>query len=317
MRAFLFLLSHRGRCLSLFGRRSLASRDLKGVAEVIRDGAKVVVMLGAGASVSSGLPDFRSPGTGLYENLQAYGLPYPEAVFELDYFRQNPEPFYELARSLWPGSRPPTPTHLFVRLLDDKRQLVRCYTQNIDSLESAAGLSTDAVVAAHGNFDSATCIDNGRDVDASELRAALFAGNEAMRRLNARYGGLVKSDIVFFGEPLPDRFFATLQRDFLAADLLLVVGTSLRVYPFASLIDLVAPTTPRLLVNRDRVGENLPFKNTVASGFDFSENATLPRDVFYRGDADDAAFALADFIGWREDLDALVHQFSAEAAADY
>ena len=73
------------------------TRDADGVAALLKDGAKCVVMLGAGASVAAGLPDFRTPGTGLYDTLEISGLPYPEAVFELDFFRTNPQPFYELA----------------------------------------------------------------------------------------------------------------------------------------------------------------------------------------------------------------------------
>ena len=63
----------------------------------------VIVVLGAGASVSAGIPDFRSPGTGLYDRLQKYRLPYPEAIFDLDYYKDRPEPFVELCQSIWPG----------------------------------------------------------------------------------------------------------------------------------------------------------------------------------------------------------------------
>jgi hypothetical protein len=76
---------------------------LEEVVKLIQDGAKVLVMAGAGLSVSAGIPDFRTPGTGLYDNLAKYQLPYPTAIFELSYFKQNPEPFYLLAREMFPG----------------------------------------------------------------------------------------------------------------------------------------------------------------------------------------------------------------------
>ena len=275
----------------------LPSRDLQGVASMLREGAQCVVMLGAGASVAAGLPDFRTPGTGLYDSLEGYGLPYPEAVFELDFFKENPAPFYKLARALWPGRESrPTLAHDFVRLLADRGQLIRCYTQNIDSLEREAGVPADRVVAAHGNFDSATCVDTGLKVDVGEFEAALFGDD--MAAFNEKHGGLCKSDIVFFGEALPGRFFETLKPDFDAAELLLVVGTSLEVHPFASLVDLGA--MPRALINREKVGEMLPSRLSRGGdyGFDFSENATVPRDVFLQGDADDTVAALMDAAGW-------------------
>lgn len=287
----------------MFERPNLKSRDLDGVAEVLRSGAKCVVMLGAGASTSAGLPDFRSKGSGLYENLEQFDLPSPESIFDIEYFRSHPEPFYELSKSLWPGRVCPTPVHVFVRLLHQNNQLIRCYTQNIDSLETDAGVPSELVVAAHGNFDSATCVDTGAAVDVDELRRALF--NDEMKQLNEKYGGLVKSDIVFFGEPLPDRFFECVYRDLPFAQLLLVVGTSLQVYPFASLIDFVTPATPRCLINRDRVGEYYSANEygIATSGFDFRDDASNPRDVFYQGDADSAAYMLADRLGWRQDLE--------------
>merc|ERR1712185_460073 len=88
----------------------LSSFDLRGVADYIvsHDCRNIVVMCGAGISVSAGIPDFRTPGTGLYDNLQKYDLPFAEAVFDIDYFKRNPVPFYHLARELFPGTFAPT-----------------------------------------------------------------------------------------------------------------------------------------------------------------------------------------------------------------
>ena len=102
------------------------------VAELVRSGQcrRIVVLTGAGVSVSAGIPDFRTPGTGLYDNLQEYGLPFAEAVFDLNFFRSDPAPFYRLCQELWPGRYAPTPTHRFIKLLEQKQLLVRRYTQN-------------------------------------------------------------------------------------------------------------------------------------------------------------------------------------------
>ncbi|CAK0894708.1 unnamed protein product [Prorocentrum cordatum] len=115
-----------------------AVRDLNDIQD------SVVVVCGAGISVSAGIPDFRSKGTGLYDNLQKYNLPSPQAVFTLDFFQQDPLPFFHLAREIYPGKYAPTSAHAFLRLLQEKRVLRRCYTQNIDTLERMAGVEAGA-----------------------------------------------------------------------------------------------------------------------------------------------------------------------------
>ncbi len=142
----------------------LDSLDLDGIVSYIKSGKakKIVTMAGAGISTSAGIPDFRSPGTGLYDNLQEYNLPDPQAVFDISFFRGNPAPFYKLAKSLYPEESKfkPTPCHHFIKLLADKGLLLRHYTQNIDTLERLAGLSDELLIEAHGTFHSAHCTDN-------------------------------------------------------------------------------------------------------------------------------------------------------------
>ena len=77
----------------------------------------------------------RTPGTGLYDNLRQYNIPDPEAIFDVDFFQQNPRPFYALAKELYPGKFRPNYVHYFLCLLHEKGVLSRVYTQNIDGLE--------------------------------------------------------------------------------------------------------------------------------------------------------------------------------------
>ena len=114
-------------------------------------------MTGAGISVSAGIPDFRSPKTGVYDNLKEYNLPYPEALFELKYFNQNPEAFYRFAQHFDLTKYNATPTHYFIKLLNDKGILHRNLTQNIDNLEEKTGLDMKKVVQAHGANRGAKC----------------------------------------------------------------------------------------------------------------------------------------------------------------
>lgn len=286
--------------------------DMAGVARLLGSllHPSVIVMVGAGMSVSAGIPDFRTPGTGLYDNLQEYGLPFAEAVFDLNFFRSDPAPFYRLCQELWPGRYTPTPTHRFIKLLEQKELLVRCYTQNIDSLESAAGLPKDKVVAAHGNFDTASVVtgpSSGARVPIDEVRVAVALGEPGWREMVRRHEGLVKPDIVFFGEQLPPRFIQCLQADFAECDLLLVLGTSLVVQPFASLVDRPPPGTPRLLINRERVGVG---DGLFGGGFQFDEPGTADR--FFQGDSDDAVAQLVDACGWRAEFDALAAESAVE-----
>jgi len=214
-------------------------------------------MTGAGISVSAGIPDFRSPGTGLYDNLQKYKLPTPEAIFHIDYLRKHPRAFFTLAKELFPGAYSPTASHFFAKLLADKGCLLRCYTQNIDGLEILAGVEPELLVQAHGGFQNSHCIDCGKEHSTEFVRDAVMKEDIPLCQ-DGSCGGIVKPDVVFFGESLPERFFRLVKEDFEQCDLLIVMGTSLKVHPFAGLISKVKQHVPRLLMNNERVGESEP-----------------------------------------------------------
>mmetsp|Transcript_20067 Transcript_20067/g.37296 ORF Transcript_20067/g.37296 Transcript_20067/m.37296 type:complete len:623 (-) Transcript_20067:13-1881(-) len=275
---------------------------------------KVLVMAGAGISVSCGIPDFRSPGTGLYDNLQRFNLPTPESVFELDYFQETKgEAFYKLAKEMWPSNFAPSPTHMFIRLLHDKGLLSTCYSQNIDTLERKAGIPDDKVIEAHGSFASAHCTKCNAPFDSDVCKEKILSGNTPIRCTKAGCGGLVKPAIVFFGEDLPMNFKLKSPVDAKEADLLIIMGTSLSVYPFAGLVDMVAPTCPRLLLNMKPVGLRIPDPNSSGLRLRQAENY---RDAMVQGECDLAVRAICDYLGWRDELETLVEQVGSKSVAD-
>ncbi|XP_056366203.1 NAD-dependent protein deacetylase sirtuin-2 [Oenanthe melanoleuca] len=283
--------------------------SLRGVSRFLQsDRCKnVVCMVGAGISTSAGIPDFRSPGTGLYSNLQSYDLPYPEAIFEIGFFKKHPEPFFALARELYPGQFKPTVCHYFMRLLQDKGLLLRCYTQNIDTLERVAGLDPELLVEAHGTFFTSHCLRGScrQRYGLAWMRERIFS---SLVPKCEKCQGLVKPDIVFFGETLPSRFFTLVESDFEKVDLLLIMGTSLQVQPFASLISRVPTNTPRLLINKEKTGQSDPLMSLMGfGGMDFDSDKAY-RDVAWLGDCDSGCLALAELLGWKEELEELVRR---------
>ncbi|KAF2670926.1 NAD-dependent histone deacetylase SIR2, partial [Microthyrium microscopicum] len=277
----------------------LAARTISALASFISDGKaqRMVLMTGAGISTSAGIPDFRSPETGIYANLARLNLPYPEALFDISYFRTNPEPFYALAHELYPGRYEPTVTHNFIALLYEKGLLHMLYTQNIDCLEREAGVPDEVIVEAHGSFKSQRCIECGVEFPEDIMRLAV---EESEVPHCMECAGLIKPDITFFGEGLPERFF-THRRFISEADLCIVMGTSLSVAPFSTLPTLVPDSVPRLLINADRVGDL----------------GSRPDDVLLLGDCDEGVRRLAGELGWLEELEARWALTSPKQAAKW
>jgi NAD+-dependent protein deacetylase SIR2 len=241
---------------------------------------------GAGISTSAGIPDFRSPDIGLYSNLAHLNLDSPEDVFTIDFFKQNPLPFYTLAHELAPGKFRPTITHSFMSLLNDKGILLHIFTQNIDTLERRAGIPEDKIMEAHGSFASSSCINPScKAVYPNDLMEENIKKKEIPYCSSCHW--LVKPDIVFFGESLPPSFFQKINL-IPHADLVIVMGSSLNVAPFSYLPDRVPESVPRILINRELAG-------TLGTRAD---------DVLYLGDCDDGVRQLAKACGWWEELEA-------------
>ncbi|KAJ8925862.1 hypothetical protein NQ315_009714 [Exocentrus adspersus] len=260
----------------------------------------IITMAGAGISTSAGIPDFRSPGTGLYHNLKKYNLPNPQAIFELDFFQDNPRPFFELAKELYPGSFKPTVCHYFIKMLVDKGYLLRHYTQNIDTLERVAGIPDDKLVEAHGTFHTGHCLQCRKEYTQEWMKERIFKDDIPICE---SCPGVVKPDIVFFGENLPNKFHKSLLVDFGKCDLLIILGSSLAVQPFASLVDRVPSNIPRLLINREKAGHRTGIMAMlgVGGGLDFDSKDNT-RDVLWLGECDEGCQLLADKLGWGDEL---------------
>ncbi len=233
---------------------------LEDAVHLIMKSERVLVITGAGISVSCGIPDFRSEG-GIYSLLGEYDLPSPESMFDLRYFRCNPVPFFQFARELLPGKYRPSRTHYFIKLLDQKGKLLRNYTQNIDGLEIQAGVSEDRVHQCHGSFSTSTCqnVSCGRRVRLSEVEDRIRAQKLPMCETCCDPSGILKPDIVFFGEPLGDVFAQKIKQDRLRADLVIVMGSSLQVAPVSHIMNWIPREAPQILINREVVGRPSQF----------------------------------------------------------
>ncbi|WAR18517.1 SIR2-like protein [Mya arenaria] len=211
---------------------------------ILSDKCKKIVTMAA-----AGIPDFRSPGTGLYDNLQKYNLPNPQAVFDISYFRENPEPFFILCKQLYPTKAfKPTPCHYFIKLLEKKGKLLTHFTQNIDTLERVTDLSDEKLVEAHGTFNTGHCTQCLTEYGRDWMRDEIFSERKIPKCTKEECNGVVKPDIVFFGECLPKKFSQHI-KDVNDCDLLIIMGTSLVVHPFASLTSRTRDDVPRLYIN--------------------------------------------------------------------
>ncbi|KAL3663059.1 hypothetical protein V7S43_012000 [Phytophthora oleae] len=256
---------------------------IQDVASLLRSSKKIVVLAGAGISVSCGIPDFRSE-NGIYSRLGEYNLPNPQCMFDIEFFRSNPRPFFAFAKELFPKSSGftfvPSRSHYFLKLLEEKGKLLRIYSQNIDMLEHAAGISHEHAVLCHGSFATATCLSCKRMFPNDAIRDDVLNQQVPMCQSCNSPDGIVKPDIVFFGESLPRRFHDSIKSDEGEADLVLVMGSSLKVNPVRSIVSRFKKDTPMILINREPVGRPHKF------------------DVELLGYSDEIVQELCRLLGW-------------------
>ena len=203
------------------------STEAQGVADLLRQSERAVVLTGAGISVPSGIPDFRSPGTGLWENVD------PMEVAHIDAWRRDPDRFWNFYSQRFVSLIDKRPNEAHIALAElERRGLVKAViTQNIDRLHRLAG--SERLIEVHGSIDRSVCMECGGKVPLDRVVKLLEAGDGAP--LCEACVAPLKPDVVLFGELLPERALSEAQQLAMDADLMICVGSSLEVYPVAGL----------------------------------------------------------------------------------
>ncbi len=206
--------------------------------EIVKSSRKMVFFGGAGVSTESGIPDFRSQ-DGLYH--QKYDVP-PEVILSADYFRANPEGFYRFYRDkMLPLWAQPNAAHKKLAEWEEEGILSAVVTQNIDGLHQKAG--SKKVYELHGSVHRNYCTRCRKFFSAEEI-----AAGTGVPRCSC--GGIVKPDVVLYGEPLDEEVVEGAVRAIAQADTLIVAGTSLTVYPAAGFLSYFRGKH-LVLINRD------------------------------------------------------------------
>ncbi len=209
-------------------------------AELLVTAKSAVALTGAGISTPSGIPDFRSPGKGMWEFVD------PVEVASIWAYRHNPQRFYDWIRPLLKTMREarPNPAHEALARLERLGIIKWVITQNIDSLHQEAG--SKHVLEVHGHTRSATCLECGYRMSTDAMWEAV-----AERRMPPpcpRCGGLMKPDVILFGELLPPEALTQAQEAAMQADVMLVAGSSLEVMPAADLPRLTRRSGGKLII---------------------------------------------------------------------
>lgn len=209
---------------------------------------QIAVFTGAGVSTAAGIPDFRGPG-GLYTT-QQYDA---DRVFDIRYFRNHPELFYRFSQDFIRVLKniEPTFTHRFISRLEREGRMLGTITQNIDGLHHQAG--STRLAELHGSYRTATCMNNSlhhlKGLNLDWWEKAMTGSGRSPVVTCAQCGGILKPDVVFFGEPV--RELSKAEMWIAHCDLLLVLGSSLTVYPAAVLPQLTRSEV--IVINRGDV----------------------------------------------------------------
>ena len=201
---------------------------IEALKNMINDSNNIVVLTGAGVSTDSGIKDFRSK-DGLYNMKNNYKYK-PEYLLSNSCFYNDTEEFYKYYKENMNSLKyEPNITHKYLKKLEDEGKLKAVITQNIDGLHTKAGNKN--VYEVHGTINKNHCIKCNKEYDADYV----FSSKDIPV---CECGGVIKPDVVLYGEMLPNKVFEKAEESIYNADMLIVLGTSLTVYPASGLVNL-------------------------------------------------------------------------------
>jgi NAD-dependent deacetylase len=213
------------------------------VAEIITGSDKIVIFTGAGISTESGIPDFRSPG-GIWDRYDPNELTYQKFLSS----QASREMYWERQRLMWPliSVAEPNAGHLAINELYKMGKLDCIITQDGDSLHQKSGIPDEKVIELHGTWTRALCLGCGRTYPSDDIQVRLEAGEKVP--LCEECGGIMKPDVIQFGQPLPEDKILEAQSRAMECDLLMACGSSLVVYPAARMPLLAKENGARLVI---------------------------------------------------------------------
>eukprot|EP01084_Bolivina_argentea_P267513 454108_1 len=273
---------------------------------------KIVVLSGAGISVNAGIPDFRSK-NGLFNTIDVNNfdlhltdeqkqliLQQPEYIAHIELFKENPFPAYKNLSTFYTTDYIPTIAHYFIRLLYEHKLLKRIYTQNIDGLHGKSGIPSNYILPVHGTISEAKCVHCGDILNNKQFE--IFKLKIINKKIPifcnkieciGNGAGLIKPNVIFYGEQLPKKYFELVhkKKELNDVDLLIIIGTSLQVFPVAEIVNKVPYKNNkcmRLVINKDKL---------IAL-----QNNDNKNDIQLLGDADKICLKLIKMLQWENQL---------------
>jgi NAD-dependent deacetylase len=216
-------------------------------AQLIGDSHKILVFAGAGLSTESGIPDFRSPG-GIWDKYDPSDFYFQKIISS----EASQEKYWKMSREFYQVMKDaqPNPAHMAIKQLEDMGKLLAVVTQNIDHLHHKAGNSPDKIIEVHGTAFTVSCLSCGRQYGRPEIEERMDSGVRVPYCDDC--SGFLKPDTISFGQAMPQD---KMERAFMHArecELCMVLGSSLVVYPAASIpVQAVQSGAKLVIINRD------------------------------------------------------------------